>query len=139
MKKLIILLVFAFLQIGCNNDNDSKPLDTNIVGTWQLVHVYSSDGGSNSGWNRVKNGYTYTFKDDGSFTSTRFKECTSGTYKLEASLLTLTFGCPNFGTKMTPNGTFIENYNIEDGKMILSPTYLSCIEGCGYRFMKIKN
>ncbi|WP_157495132.1 hypothetical protein [Flavobacterium sp. KJJ] len=58
---------------------------------------------------------------------------------MATSILTLNFGCPGFTTAIeTPKGTFVEKYKSENGKMILSPTYLICYEGCEYKFSKIK-
>lgn len=139
MKKKLFLLLITFIFIGCNNDNDSKPKDTSLAGTWKLAEFFGGDGGSNPKWSPVSNGYTYTFKSDGTFTSTRFSECTYGTYNLENSKLTLIFGCTGFTTSVeTPKGTFVENYRINNGKMILTPSYSACIEGCDYAFVKIK-
>ena len=139
MKKIILLAVILISQISCNNDNETKPQDSEILGTWKLSEGYIGDGGSATEWIPIKNGYTTTFKSDGTFTSTQFTECTTGTYKLENTTLTIIYGCPNFsalGEK--PAGTFIENYKIENGKMYLSPINSLCYEGCAYKFSKIK-
>jgi len=139
MKKIILLVVILISQISCNNDKETKPTNTGIVGTWQLAESFEGDGGMATKWISVKNGYTYTFKSDGTFTSTQFTKCTNGTYKLENATLTMIYGCPGFTLmREKPAGTFIENYKIENGKMHLSPINYLCFEGCAYKFKKIK-
>ncbi|QOG02207.1 hypothetical protein [Flavobacterium sp. MDT1-60] len=139
MKKIILLLAILISQISCNNDKETKPKDTGILGTWKLAESFVGEGASATKWASVTNGYTHTFKSDGTFTSTQFTECTKGIYKLENTTLTMIYGCPGFTTtKEKPTGTFIENYKIENGKMHLSPINLLCFEGCEFKFIKIK-
>lgn len=137
MKKLILLFIIL-LHVSCNSDNEIK--DKSLVGTWKLSEANIGDGGIGTKWVAIKSSdsYTYTFKSDGTFTSTRFNDCRCGKYSLSTDLLTLDFDCPDFTSGIeSPSGTYIENYKQENGKMILSPTYLSCIEGCLYKFKKI--
>jgi hypothetical protein len=134
MKKLISLLALLFLILSCSNDD--KVHSTNIIGTWKL---YQANIGA-SNFNTVKDGYTYTFNTDGTFKSTRFTECQTGTYAISSNVLTLDYGCEDFTTSIeSPAGTFLENYKLEKGYMYLSPTYLFCDEGCSYKFSKIKD
>ncbi|MBE8725910.1 lipocalin family protein [Flavobacterium hungaricum] len=121
MKKIILLLFVIILQLSCSNDRENGTKENGIVGTWKLSEGYVGDGTVNTKWIAINNGYTYTFKNDGTFTSTRFNDCQSGNYTLETNLLTLDFDCAGFttGIENTP-GTFIENYKMEKGKIILS-------------------
>lgn len=140
MKNLILLFSLILSFSSCSQNGEEKINDNSIVGTWKLIEVYSSDGGSNPQWKPVENGYTYTFNIDGTFTSTRFSECSVGKFELNNSTLTLRFDCNGFTTGLeSPVGTFIENFNKNNNEIILKPTYLNCIEGCGNKFQKIKN
>ena len=110
-----------------------------LVGKWKLTETFNSDGGTPPEWTAIDNGYTYSFHQDGSFTSNRFSECTHGTYTLEANLLKLDFGCTDFTSGIeSPKGTFIEEINFEKEFVILIPTYLTCFEGCKYKFEKLQ-
>lgn len=52
-------------------------------------------------------------------------------------MLSLDYDCDNFTTGIeSPQGTFIENFKIENGFILLSPTYMNCIERCEYKFQK---
>lgn len=136
MKNLI--LIFTILLLSCSND-DNKPQENPLKGTWKLIETYSSDGGSNPQWTSVENGYTYTFNSNGTYSSTRFSECSTGEYTITDSTLTLDYDCEDFDTGIeNPPGTFIENYVFEDQKIILTPTYLNCDEGCGYKFERVE-
>ncbi|PCI34200.1 MAG: hypothetical protein COB60_06615 [Flavobacteriaceae bacterium] len=140
MKNLILLFSIILSFNSCSQNEEEKNSDNSIVGTWKLIEVYSSDGGSNPQWKLVENGYIYTFKIDGTFTSNRFSECSIGKFELNNSNLTLRFDCNGFTTGIeSPEGTFIENFNKKNNEIILKPTYLNCIEGCGNKFQKIKN
>ena len=137
MKKLIFILTTLISLSSCDR-NDPITQENSIYGTWKLVEIYGSDGGSNPKWTSVTIVYTYTFNENGSFTSSRFSECTSGTYTIENDKLILNFGCEGFTTGIeSPQGTFIEQMRFENGNLILKPTYLNCIEGCGWKFDKL--
>lgn len=135
---LILIAVISFTSCSENenqlrNDNDRK-----IIGQWQLIEVYESNGGSINQWNSVDNGYLYTFNINGTFTSSRFSECSTGNYSITDNLLTLDYDCLNFDTGIeSPAGTFVESYNFENDVLILVPTYMTCDEGCGWKFSKI--
>lgn len=138
MKNMYLILSIFFLIVGCDEE-ETKQQENSIYGTWKLIEIYQSDGGNNPKWTSVNNGYTYTFSNDETFSSTRFTECTTGTYDISNSTIILDYSCAGFDTGVeTPPGTFVENYNFENGNIILTPSYLNCIEGCGYKFEKIE-
>jgi len=135
MKKLIFILTTLISLSSCTIDDT----DDSIIGTWVLKNIYTNPGVGAGSWTPVDNGYQYTFYSNGDFTSTRFSECTNGTYSIENDKLILDFGCEGFTTGIEiPKGTFIEQMNFENGFLILKPTYLLCIEGCGWKFDKLK-
>lgn len=138
MKNLILIFSMLITFVNCANDDINKQEDS-IIGAWKLMETYIGDGGSNPKWTTVTDGYIYTFNSDGSFTSNRFSECSKGVYSLLADNLTLDYECDGFTTGIeTPEGTFIEKFIFEKESLILTPTYLTCIEGCDYKFKKIE-
>ena len=136
MKNLIFFLTISFSILSCSH-NDNLDTIVTIVGSWKLFEIYSNSGGGTGQWSQIDNGYSYTFFSNGEFSSSRFSECTDGTYSITNNKLTLVFGCTGFTTRVEgPEGTFIEQMTFESGFLILTPTYLTCIEGCAYKFKK---
>ncbi len=135
-----IYIIYSFLLIclftGCSVDNAWN--DKSLPGTWKLEAVNFSSGGEPRIWSAVEDGYTYSFRNDGTFSSTRFDECEQGTYITTANELKLDYGCEGFilGIEDT-EGILVEELKFEGGYMILIPKYLQCIEGCKYKFRKI--
>ena len=124
--------------MGCSNNDENKTEENSIVGTWKLIEIYNNPGFGSGSWNTVDNGYTYTFSTNGEFTSTRFTECSSGIYSIESNELSLDFDCDGFTAGIeNPEGTFIEQFAFESSNVVFTPTYLNCIEGCGWKFEKI--
>ena len=116
IASMLVMSLFS-----CNNDDDIN------------------QGGPGS-WSNVENGYKYTFLDDGNFSSDRFNECSSGTYLVESNKLILNYDCDGFTAGIEiPEGIFIEEINFESGYLTINPTYVICIEGCEYKFKKIRS
>lgn len=125
--------------MGCSPDDDDSKQQNDIYGTWKLIKVYENPGAGSGSWNSVANGYTYTFFKNGEFSSTRFNECTTGTFLIELNKISLVFDCEGFTTGMEdPEGTFIEEFTFDSNNLILKPTYILCIEGCGWKFDKVE-
>ncbi len=139
MKNLILILVLIVMSCSSDNNDNKSGTNNRMIGTWRLVETYIGTGDlSTTQWETVENGYTYSFNRDGTFSSSRFSECESGAYEFSEELLTLNFGCDGFTTGIdSPEGTIVENYLLENEFMYLSPTYLSCAEGCSYKFQRI--
>ncbi|MDR2146107.1 MAG: lipocalin family protein [Tannerella sp.] len=145
-KDILKFIFFIFLLLvnfsGCDKEKENISPEfedgTGIVGTWQLMEFF--DGGSISpGWRPIKDGYTYTFNADGTFTSTRFAECTHGTYELADNTLSLYFGCDGFDPYFINTSTFVELiFWIKDNTFHLVPIYMNCDEGCTFKFRRIK-
>ena len=70
-----------------------------LVGSWEETHTWETYGGeSPSSWYPININYsdTYTFVEDGTFTSTNnISDCTgtNGTYIIEGTKITLTYIC----------------------------------------------
>lgn len=136
----LILITLLCITTACTKDESDKEKDL-ILGSWELKEIYSNDGSSSNGeWQPPNTIYKYTFLDDNTFTSTRFLECDYGTYTFTEDTIELNFGCENFTTGIEiPPGVFKENYTFENNHLILVPTYLSCDEGCGWKFKRIQS
>jgi len=77
--KAIILLV---LILSCSSqDSNDHQKEESIIGKWQLIEVLE---GYPTQSEIIENGYVYTFKTDGSFTTNKFvlAECESGNYSV---------------------------------------------------------
>lgn len=138
-NNLSILSVLFILFIACSSGENEETIQSNkIVGTWQLTEIGIGDGSSSSSGTFVKNGYKYTFKDNGTFSSNRFEQCSEGVYSVSSNQLILEYNCNDFSTGIeNPPGTFIESFKISNGFMFLSPTYMNCDEGCYNKFEKL--
>lgn len=138
MKQLLLALTIGLTAMGCARYGQEEQLTTDLKGTWQLIEEYNAM----MNWQKVskEDQYTYTFKSDSTFTSTKFSDCGYGTYRVVKDTLKLTFTCPNFQNPYgLPTNTLIEIMKIENGNLILSPKYLFCIEGCDEKFQKMSN
>ncbi len=140
--KTIYLIFIAVLCINtaCTK-GESDTQEEIIFGNWELIEIFSNDGGSSGGeWQQPNTVYNYIFFEDNTFTSTRFLECDYGTYTFTENTIELHFGCEDFTTGIeNPPGVFKENYTFENNHLILVPTYLSCDEGCGWKFKRIQS
>ena len=134
------ILIFSMLILlsSCSGDNTDKQ-ETPIIGTWQLIELWFPYNGLTPEWKAVENGYTYTFKSNSVLTSNRFSECSGVSYSVSEDKLTLNYKCNDFytGIEETRPSIFIENYTLEGEYLMLIPTYLSCAEGCVYKFKRI--
>lgn len=140
LSSLFLIIFSATVFFGCEKEErtETEPI-TSIIGTWQLIEIYSDPGDGSGGWNSVENGYKYTFSSNNKFKSDRFSECTNGEYNIDSNQLILNYDCEGFTTGIeNPQGTFIEEISFTASNMILRPTYLGCIEGCGWKFKKLQ-
>ena len=136
MKKLILLLILNLSFIGCAEEN-TEAQKTTFYGTWQLVQSYVVNG-VNGNWEQVKNGYQYEILSSNTFVSNQFSECSKGTIVLKDIEITFDYECEDFTTWIeTPAGSFTYQYSFDNGQLLLIPNFLTCDEGCGYKFEKI--
>ena len=128
MKSLILIFSMFLSLSNCSND-DTRTLETKIVGTWKLVEVYGSDGGSSPQWTPVNNGYTYTFSNGNNINSNRFT-C-NGNYQVNSNEVTISFNCNDSQFNQS------YNYSFDNGYLILTSNLLYCDEGCSEKYQKI--
>lgn len=127
--KSIILILSMLLSLTSCSDDDVKPQENDILGTWKLIETYGSDGGSNPQWTAVNNGYTYTFNNDGTLISDRFT-CNGSYSLLSQNQVTISFDCADSQFNLVYNFTFKNQY------LILTPNLSNCDEGCGDKYEK---
>ena len=140
MKTKILIITFLFFIEGCSQKKDVQIGDNSIIGTWKLVEfLYSVGTPQGSWWGTVEDSYsyTYTFKVDGTFTSTRFLECTYGTYSLSNLTLKLNFGCNSFERTIIEEVKFNVTGITGTGLLYLYPIDPACDEGCAAKFKRI--
>lgn len=133
MKNLILTFGVLFIILGfqsCSQDDKDQSVKNTIIGKWQLIEVYSSDGGSNPQWHPVENGYTYTFYNNAIVKSSKYG-C-EGTFSITDSSVHLEFDCDS----VKINGYF--DFKFIEKNLILTPNPNTCIEGCDEKFMKIE-
>lgn len=134
----VVMLLCLMSLIGCEKSEKLTPQEE-IIGTWKLSEIYIDIGDGSGEFNKVENGYEYKFNTDNTFTSTRFADCQKGNYALNIDELTLDFDCESIkiGNRIL-EGSLIEKIDFDSDALILTPTYIICIEGCGWKFEKIK-
>lgn len=136
MKSLFLSILFSCLFISCEREENSIK-NTTIIGTWKLTQAKISDGGIDTKWRAVKNGYEYTFNTDSTFTSTEFSNCSTGRFTTSGRILALRYDCENFNTgHENAEGKQTRYFRIENKTLFLNPS--TCIEECTYKLKKVK-
>ncbi len=134
MKKMILSILPFFILLGCNQEENDVQRPS-IYGTWQLIESYNVSG-VDFDWREVPDElkYEFTIAFNNTFSSTEFSRCNDGNVKYDDVQITFEYGCEGF----TPGGLSYNYYFEGNGnKLSLIPNFLSCDEGCGYRFQKI--
>ena len=133
MKKLFYSTVFFITLICCSKNNNDEPTLPSVVGKWKQTELYNSNGGSTPTWNVVSNGYTIEFLSNGTFSSTKLSDCSTGTYTISGTNeISMTYNCASF------TNIYVEKIeNKTNSQLILKPNYLNCDEGCSVKFERI--
>jgi len=135
MKKMIILLACLSLT-ACSEDENKVEQEPSIYGVWQLTEVYSGPP-SGQGWSKVENGYTIEISRNLSFDSGFLSDCKTGTVQINSSEITLKYDCSEITLGVgDPDGTLSYSYSLGTN-LELIPLFVTCFEGCAYRFEKI--
>jgi len=131
MKAIILFLVLA-AACTSQSEDDLEFNQENLVGTWTLTETLVDPGDGSGTFKKVEDGYSFTFKADGSFTSTRLQECQMGTYRIEEnSKLVFNYDCDDFTEVYEDTASF------SGDDLITSPVFPSrCIEACQNKFRK---
>lgn len=132
MKTLFKLtsILCLFFVISCSKDKsvDNPGLDPALNGKWKLIETLADPGNGSGKWRPVDNNApieTILFKKDGKLEWSSYKEFRVYT---KSDSVTLSF------VKIDAS---VRNYfyKVKTDTLILSPP---CIEGCGYKYTKIK-
>ncbi|MDT0687491.1 lipocalin family protein [Autumnicola psychrophila] len=131
-------LAFVLLLSGCESDDEQqlKVLDlttTNLVGTWKLSETYVSPGGETS-WQPVEDGSSYTFTQEGTFTSDNNENCAEGEYTVDDDNLALTYTCEELEEGQADVWNLAVHSLTEE---VLILRGVGCVEACLYKYKKI--
>ena len=87
MKKhlflLLTLVVATVAFVSCSNDDDDNQYNSDIVGTWKITEVKTSQSGSYIDW-PFKTTYA-TFKSDGTYYGSGYFGNGSGTWSIKGN------------------------------------------------------
>ena len=87
MKKhlflLLTLVVVTVAFVSCSNDDDDNQYNSDIVGTWKITEVKTSQSGSYIDW-PFKTTYA-TFKSDGTYYGSGYFGNGSGTWSIKGN------------------------------------------------------
>ncbi|BAO54745.1 hypothetical protein [Nonlabens marinus] len=131
MKKLFVLSIILGFFLSCDETDDVNR-DTELIGTWKLVELYSDPGDGSGRFNRVNSEKVIIFKEDGALTSNGSiceidnvtTNPTSGTYSITDS---------TFRSDDCNNPDYDYEFIKTEGTITV---YYPCIEGCAARYRK---
>ncbi|HQZ24528.1 MAG TPA: hypothetical protein PLD18_04445 [Flavobacterium sp.] len=135
MKTLIYLSLLLFALFSCEKDTSViVPIQSEtptIIGRWQLTKTFISNGGPTDPV-KVTNGYILELSNANTFKTTESKDCSSGTFSEDKSIITYAFTCTNASN--IPNKFKIMSNTTTE--LVLSD--LLCDEGCVYTYRRVK-
>ena len=141
MKSRYYFITALLFFIACDKTEDEPitPDESLMVGKWKLAEAYISSGGPQY-WVDTENGEEIEFFENGTFSSDRFTECTTGNFSIEEDKLLLEYNCTGFDAESEDEEGFI-TYRLElfSDYFIITPTSGPiCIEGCSYKYQSIE-
>lgn len=137
MYSILTVLAIALILMSCTKNEETLNQNAKILGTWQLIESFSHPP-TGDGWSQIENGFILNIKADGSFNSSQFSDCSTGNATITSNQLNLIYDCSGFTANFeTPAGVFKYNYELVNGKLVLTPQNFNCFEGCKYRLVKI--
>lgn len=131
MKTFILLMMFLLTTGSCTKQETETNEQKVLYGTWKLIEVLISNGGPAT-WTTPNESYEHTFERNGNFISTWKTNCSTGNYSISTELLTFKYDCIEL------NYTHKFEFNSDKTELILTPTYINCIEECLYKYKKIE-
>ena len=139
MRNVVYIFILLFSFFSCSSDkSNEKELDSSdLIGKWKLTEAFISSGGPQY-WVDVEDGEEFEFFENGTFTSNRYSECTSGIFFTELNELLLQYNCEEFESESENDDGFITfDLKFDSNLFIASPTSGPiCIEGCSYKYQK---
>ncbi|MDW3646078.1 MAG: lipocalin family protein [Bacteroidia bacterium] len=140
MKKIISLLsLLSFLLFfACEQEFQPSETENSLIGSWQLSESFMSIGGAGS-WQKVEDGMTYTFENNGIFRVTKFEDCSSGSYIVEGNKIRMKYDCVNpLADFENAAGELVEQFKFVGKYLYINPTYIFCTEPCDNRYLRIE-
>ena len=136
MKKTVFLSILILGLLSCGSD-DRTMGTSGLVGQWKLTEAFISAGGPQY-WVDIENGEEFTFFENGTFSSNKFSECTTGIFSTDQNGLSLQYDCDGFDPKSENIDGFITfDLELETNYFIVTPTSGPiCIEGCSYKYTR---
>jgi hypothetical protein len=126
----LILIAILSIQTSCSTDNNDVDIQKKIIGKWQVIEWYASQGGPGS-WQTIEDGFYYQFNENGTVESDIYN-CI-GNYSIQEDMeynLFMSFICDSGQSKESLKMVFAGNYLFLWG---------DCDEACGGKFKKIQN
>ena len=137
MKFYFYLVAYLLFFIACDKSVDEPIIadESLLVGKWEQTEAFISAGGPQY-WIDIENGEVIEFFENGTFSSDRFSECTTGNFLIEETILNLEYNCTGFNSGFENEEGFI-TFEMEfySNYFILTPTSgPNCTEGCSYKY-----
>jgi hypothetical protein len=138
IKKFGVLFLFTIILFGCADTDNNLTLNSeSLLGNWKLVETSISSGGPQYTV-AIENGEEFKFSDNGTFTSTKYSACSTGSFSTASKELILKYGCSTFTTNIeNAEGNITYQVTFKSDYMTLTPTSVFCSEGCNYIYKKI--
>ncbi len=135
MRSLVYTLIMVFSFYGLEGQEKIKKSD--LIGKWKLSESFVSAGGGKH-WVTATDGDEYEFFDDGTFSSSKYSECTTGVFFIDESTLFLEYKCDGFESNFeNKKGYITYTLKFESDSFIATPTSGPiCTEGCSYKYIK---
>ena len=134
MRNLVFIFILVFSVFSCSSNEFHN---SELIGKWKLTEAFISSGGPQY-WVNVEDGEEFEFFENGTFTSNRYSECTSGIFYTELNKLLLKYNCEEFESESENADGFITfDLEFDSNHFITTPTSGPiCIEGCSYKYQK---
>jgi hypothetical protein len=133
MKKTIFTVIVVMLVFASCKKETATPIDFRLIGKWIYKERGFSIGGPMIWSDATPANQVIEFKKDGTFISaSNFLDGAKFYEKLDSATL-------KFTLTSNPAGYIKMGYLIDSisGKLLFWPVEPRCIEGCGYRFVKM--
>ncbi len=123
MKSIFIISFIVSSFIGCRDENDPKPkveIPLELIGTWKVFEVYSTDGSSIPTWTNIPEQliFYYSFHIDFTVRKDPSGEgCNKGTFSIdEGNMISFKFPCISYTSEidsLTNETLILDTQNFE--------------------------
>ncbi|SNS68335.1 hypothetical protein SAMN06295967_11629 [Belliella buryatensis] len=141
LKHQLFFIILAFIIISCETV-DQPPLiyaySNKIIGEWEQVEKFvlvdSLSNPARNEWLNTEIGYSLKLFEDGTFSYTKFEECTTGSYEYKGTIpvIELTFDCEIeiLGVKTSKISEVIITDQSQNNQLQLEHNYGKSTKGC---------